>query len=115
MSRTVWIRVVLAVAIALAALFFIRLHNAGGASSDSATAGYRLATAWCKDCHSIEPATAGAITGPPDFTGIANRHSTTALSLRVFLQTSHPTMPNLILKPDETDSLVNYILSLKRN
>jgi len=114
MSRTTWIRIVLAVAIALTALFFIRLHNAGGASSDSA-AGYRLPAAWCKDCHSIEAATAGASGGPPDFTGIADRHATTALSLRVFLQTSHPSMPNLILKPDETDSLVNYILSLKRN
>ncbi len=101
--------------IALAALFFIRLHNASGASSDSAASGRRLADAWCKDCHSIEAATAGAISGPPDFTAIANRHSTTALSLKVFLQTSHPSMPNLILKPDETDSLVNYILSLKRN
>lgn len=114
MSRTVWIRIMLAVAIALAALFFIRLHNAGGASSDIAT-GYRLADAWCKDCHSIEPATAGASGGPPDFTAIADRRSTTALSLKVFLQTSHPTMPNLILKPDESDSLINYILSLKRN
>jgi mono/diheme cytochrome c family protein len=112
MSRTTWIRIVVAVAIALAALFLIRLRNASG---DDAAAGYRLATAWCTDCHSIEAATAGAISGPPDFTGIANRHSTTALSLKVFLQTSHPSMPNLILKPDETDSLVNYILSLKRN
>jgi mono/diheme cytochrome c family protein len=115
MSRTVWIRVLLAAVIVLAALFFIRLHNASGASSDSAAAGYRLAAAWCKDCHSIEAATAGAISGPPDFTAIADRHSTTALSLKVFLRTSHPSMPNLILKPDETDSLVNYILSLKRD
>jgi cytochrome c len=114
MTRTIWIRIVLAAAITLAALFFIRLHNASGASSDSA-AGFRLAAAWCKDCHSIEAATAGSSDGPPDFTGIANRHATTALSLRVFLQTSHPSMPNLILNPDETDSLVNYILSLKRN
>ena len=112
MSRTVWIRVLLAAAIALAALFFIRLHNASG---DSASAGHRLAAAWCKDCHSIEAATAGARSGPPDFTGIANQPSTTALSLRVFLQTSHPSMPNIMLKPDESDSLVNYILSLKRN
>ena len=81
----------------------------------TARPGYRLAAAWCKDCHSIEAATAGASSGPPDFTAIADRRSTTALSLKVFLQTSHPTMPNLILKPDETDSLVNYILSLKRN
>ena len=114
MSRTIWIRIVLAAAIVLAALFFIRLHNASGASTDSA-AGYRLAAAWCKDCHSIEAATAGASSGPPDFTAIANRRATTGLSLKVFLQTSHPTMPNIMLKPDESDSLVNYILSLKRD
>jgi cytochrome c len=114
MTRTIWIRIVLAVAIALAAMFFIRLHNASGASTDSAT-GHRLADAWCKDCHSIEAATAGASSGPPDFTAIANRHATTALSLKVFLQTSHPSMPDIILKPDESESLVNYILSLKRN
>ena len=114
MSRTIWIRIVLAAAIVLAALFFIRLHNASGASTDSA-AGYRHAAAWCKDCHSIEAATAGARSGPPDFTAIADRRATTGLSLKVFLQTSHPTMPNIMLKPDESDSLVNYILSLKRN
>ena len=111
-SGSVWIRLVLAAVMALAALFLIRLHNASGGS---ALAGHRLAAAWCKDCHSIEAATAGVSGGPPDFTAIADRHSTTALSLKVFLQTSHPSMPNLILKPDESDSLVNYILSLKRN
>ena len=114
MASTVWIRIALAAVVVLSGLLFIRLHDASGASSDSA-AGYRLAAAWCKDCHSIEAATAGASSGPPDFTAIANRHATTALSLKVFLQTSHPTMPNIILKPDESDSLVNYILSLKRN
>lgn len=114
MTRTIWIRIVLAAAVALAAMFFIRLHNASGASTDSA-AGLRLADAWCKDCHSIEAATAGASSGPPDFTAIANRHATTPLSLKVFLQTSHPSMPNIVLKPDESDSLVNYIMSLKRN
>jgi mono/diheme cytochrome c family protein len=115
MSRTVWIRIVLAVVIALAALFLIRMHNAGGAQSSSAAAGHRLAEAWCKECHAIEAATIGAARPGPDFVMVANQLSTTALSLRVFLQTSHRSMPNLILKPDETDNLINYILSLKRN
>lgn len=115
MSRTVWIRIVLAVVIALAALLLIRLHNANGAQSSSAAAGHRLAEAWCKECHAIEAATIGTANAGPDFIKIANQLSTTALSLRVFLQTSHPSMPNLILKPDETDNLINYILSLKRN
>jgi len=30
-----------------------------------------------------------------------------------FLRTPHPTMPNLILEPDELDDLVGYILSMK--
>jgi hypothetical protein len=33
MSRSAWIHISLAIVIALAALFFIRLHNAGGVSS----------------------------------------------------------------------------------
>ena len=112
MSLPRWMRLVLAAAVALAALFLIRLHDARGGT---ASAGHRLADAWCKDCHAIAWTAAGARRGPPDFSAIANRSSTTALSLKVFLQTSHPTMPNIILKPDESDSLINYILSLKRN
>lgn len=115
MSRINWIHIVLAVILALAALFLIRLHNASGAQSSSAAAGHRLAEAWCKECHSIEAATIGTANPGPDFIKVANQLSTTALSLKVFLQSSHRSMPNLILKPDEADNLINYILSLKRN
>jgi hypothetical protein len=117
LSRTAWIQLFLAVGLALAALFFIRLHNASGATLplDSAAAGHRLAEAWCRDRHAIEAATAGTTSGPPDFTAIANQPSSTALSLKVVLQTSHRNMPNLVMTPGQTDGLVNYILSLKRN
>ena len=117
MARSTWLHILIVTVGALAVLLFVRLHNASGAPlpSESISAGHRLAEAWCKDCHAIEAMTVGVRSGPPDFTAIADRPATTALSLKVFLQTSHPSMPNLILKPDETDSLVNYILSLKRN
>jgi cytochrome c len=49
-----------------------------------------------------------------DFAEIAKLPSTTALSLKVFLQTSHRNMPNFILQPDEAGDVVAYILSLKR-
>jgi hypothetical protein len=39
--------------------------------------------------------------------------SVSELSLRAFLQTSHATMPNLILTPEETDDLIAYILTLR--
>jgi mono/diheme cytochrome c family protein len=117
MSRSAWTHTTFAVIIALVALFLIRLHNAGGATLPlgSVTAGHRLAEAWCKDCHAIEARTQGAAVAAPDFTDIANRPSTTALSLKVFLRTNHPSMPNLVMTPDQSDDLVNYLLSLKRD
>jgi mono/diheme cytochrome c family protein len=117
MARFRWLHILIVVIAALAVLLFVRLHNASGATlpSDSVSAGHRLAEAWCKDCHAIEAATVGTRGGPPDFVAIANRPSTTALSLRVFFKTSHRRMPNLILAPEQAEDLANYILSLKRD
>lgn len=115
MPHPSWPHILIAIVVALAAVLFVRLHNASGATQASTSAGHRLAEAWCKGCHSIDVATAGATTGPPDFSAIANRASTTALSLKVFFQTSHRSMPNLIIAPDQADDLVDYILSLRRN
>jgi cytochrome c len=117
MARSAWLHVLIVIFAALAVLLFVRLHNANGAPlpSESISAGHRLAEAWCKDCHAIEPMTVGAHGSPPDFTAIANRTSTTALSLKVFFQTSHRRMPNFIIAPEQADDLANYILSLRRN
>ena len=117
MARSIWFQVVIAVLGALAVLLFVRLHNASGAPlpSEGVSAGYRLAEAWCKDCHAIEAKDAGTRGRPTDFAAIANRSSTTALSLKVFLKTSHRRMPNLIITPEQADDLSSYILSLKRN
>jgi mono/diheme cytochrome c family protein len=105
-------RVILA---ALAA--FLRVHVAGAATlaAASASEGHRLAEAWCETCHAIEPHMVGMSNQAPSFEAIANRHGTTALSLKVFLKTSHENMPDLVIAPDQADALVNYILSLKTN
>jgi mono/diheme cytochrome c family protein len=117
MSRTVRIRIYLVVLVVLAALFLVRLRSANGANvpPDSATAGHRLAAAWCGQCHAIEATSSDVAKPAPAFVRIANQPSTTALSLKVFLQTNHPSMPNLIIAPDDANDLVNYILSLKRD
>ena len=117
MARSIWLQILIAIVGALAVLMFVRLHHASGAplQSDSISAGYRLAEAWCRDCHAIEASTAGARGRPPDFAAIANRPSTTALSLKVFFKTSHRRMPNLIITPEQADDLASYILSLRRN
>lgn len=116
MARSAWMHIAIAIVCAIAALLFLRLHAAGGATLplDSTTTGHRLAEAWCQNCHAIEPAGAGTRGGAPDFVAIASRPSTTALSLKVFFKTSHHRMPNLIIAPDQAEDLANYILSLKR-
>ena len=117
MARSTWLHILIAAAVALAALLFVRMHNASGAPlpSESISAGHQLAEAWCKNCHAIEATTAGARGRGPDFVTIANRVSTTGLSLKVFMKTSHHRMPNLIITPAQADDLMNYILSLKRD
>jgi len=117
MSRTAWIRLIAAFLLALAALLLIRMHVASGApaAQDSVSAGRRLAKAWCKGCHALDTSSAGALGRAPDFVQIANRTSTTELSLKVFLRSNHNSMPNLIIAPDQADDLTRFILSLKRD
>ena len=49
----------------------------------------------------------------PAFRDIANTPGMTATAIRVFLTTSHPKMPNLILTPAEIANVTAYILSLR--
>jgi mono/diheme cytochrome c family protein len=74
--------------------------------------GRQTATAICAPCHQTDgrPPDGAA----PTFLDVANRPSTTALSLKVFLRTSHNEMPNLIISDADTDDLIAYILDLKR-
>ncbi len=81
-------------------------------SQSSVEVGRSLASQWCSGCHAVEPKTVGLFSA--DFAEIAKLPSTTALSLKVFLRTSHRNMPNFILQPDEANDIVAYILSLKR-
>jgi cytochrome c len=117
MARRYLIHGVIAILIAVAALVIIRVHSARGASRDDTRVaeGRRLAEAWCATCHTIDSKAAGTANTAPDFAAIANQPSTTELSLKVFLRSSHRNMPNLVLKPEQADNLVTYILSLKRN
>jgi len=109
------IHIGLVILIALAAFFLMRIQHAGGAklAAHDATEGHRIAEAWCKSCHAIEPHMTGLFDQAPSFEAIANRRGTTALSLKVFLKTSHQNMPDLVIAPDQADALANYILSLR--
>ena len=49
----------------------------------------------------------------PSLLEVAEHPATTEMSLRAFLQTPHPTMPNLMLSPEETDDIIAYLITLK--
>lgn len=98
-----------------AMLSVIPSHRALGQDGGDPASGRALARRWCDSCHVVDPQQQRATsTGAPTFAAIANMKSTTAMGLRVFLQTPHGRMPDLHLTRDEIDDVVAYILSQKR-
>ncbi|WP_193560470.1 c-type cytochrome [Dankookia rubra] len=76
--------------------------------------GRRVAEAWCADCHVIGPRARGpAGDAAPPFAAVAAMPSTTAMSLRAFLQTPHSRMPDYRLTQAELDGVVTWILAQK--
>jgi len=76
--------------------------------------GGQLARDVCTTCHVVsEDQVDDPGVGAPTFCEVAEHPSVTALSLRVFFQTPHATMPNLTLTPEETDDIISYLLTLK--
>jgi mono/diheme cytochrome c family protein len=73
-----------------------------------------LAAAVCAQCHAVR---SGEFRSPnpmaPSFSDAANWPGMTDRALRVWLQTSHPSMPNFMLTGDERNDVAAYILSLK--
>ena len=68
----------------------------------------------CAGCHRVE--VGGAISPSPivpSFESIANTLGMTARALNVWMQTPHPTMPNLIIPTEERDNIISYIKSLR--
>jgi mono/diheme cytochrome c family protein len=99
----------------VAVLLAPQLHRAEAATQPEAvTTGHRLAVSWCQECHAVERDQVVSGKGPA-FARIANMPSTTELSLKVFLRSNHPSMPNVIIAPGDADDIVHYILSLKRD
>jgi cytochrome c551/c552 len=100
----------------LAAALTATAFTANAQDGDVAT-GRIFARDACKSCHVVEPTNASpriAVIGP-DFQDIANTKGMTATALRVFLTTSHPKMPNLILTPEQLSDVITYILSLRES
>lgn len=103
----------------LALVAFALITGASLASAQElgdASAGQAYADGVCAECHAVKK---GQRVSPheraPAFEVVANTRGMTEMALRVWFQSPHPSMPNLMLKEKQSDDLIAYILSLKEN
>ena len=98
----------------LASALAAAASNAGAQDGDAA-AGRTFAREACNSCHVVEPTNLSprVVVIGPKFQDIANTKGMTATALRVFLTTSHPKMPNLILTSEQIADVSAYILNLR--
>jgi mono/diheme cytochrome c family protein len=82
--------------------------------ANSHSMGRQVAIELCSSCHRVTEGPGLPGQSVASFFAIANLPSTTALSLKVFLRSNHKGMPNLIVSEPDSDKLIDYILSLKR-
>jgi mono/diheme cytochrome c family protein len=76
--------------------------------------GHDYAVDVCAECHAVRTGEAASpVPRAPRFEDVANTPGMTATALTVWLQSSHPTMPNIVMKDEEMRDVIQYILSLK--
>lgn len=79
-------------------------------------AGAAYAQEVCAACHAVLPnEELSPLPQAPTFQSVADTPGMTELALTVWLQSSHPTMPNIILKQDDLRNVVAYIRSLEKD
>lgn len=85
------------------------------ATAGNAARGRDFAFDNCRPCHVVAPnqPSTTKFSNAPDFRSIANSSTTTPLSLIVWLTNPHPTMPSLVLSPQEAADVIAYIQSLR--
>jgi mono/diheme cytochrome c family protein len=100
----------------LVALSIALAHSAQAQETGDSKSGLDYAEAVCAECHAVKK---GQRTSPheraPAFELVANARGMTDMALRVWFQSPHPSMPNLVLREKTADDLVAYIMSLKQN
>jgi mono/diheme cytochrome c family protein len=98
----------------LTAVMLLGFVHAAIAQEGDVAAGQAYAKQICAACHAVLPnEQISPLAQAPTFQKVADTSGMTELALSVWLQSSHPTMPNIILKPDDLRNVVAYIVSLK--
>jgi mono/diheme cytochrome c family protein len=96
------------------AMVLVSSYAARAQEADIA-AGQAYATKVCAACHAVlVNENMSPLAEAPTFQSVADTPGMTEMALTVWLQSSHPTMPNIILKPDDLRNVVAYIRSLAK-
>ena len=83
-------------------------------SGGDVSRGLAYAQKTCAECHAVLPSqTTSPRPGLATFKNVANTPGMTATAILVWLQTPHPTMPNLMIATSDRDDVIAYITSLK--
>jgi len=99
----------------VAAAALLALTTGALAQEADIEAGAAYAERVCAACHAVlANEQISPLPQAPTFQSVADTPGMTELALTVWLQSSHPTMPNIILKPDDLRNVVAYIRSLER-
>jgi len=102
-------------AMVLAAVVMFASASAASAQEADVEAGAAYAEQVCAACHAVlANEQISPLPEAPTFQSVADTPGMTELALTVWLQSSHPTMPNIILKQDDLRNVVAYIRSLKK-
>lgn len=102
--------------VGLLPMIALALATAPGEAQEigNASRGLALAQQLCTECHAVQKEqNQSPNEDAPRFHVIASMPGMTAMALSAALNTSHRSMPNVILQPDERADIIAYILSLK--
>ena len=102
--------------ILLVALIAASIPAGRGKGQEIGQAGHGLALAerLCAQCHAVKKQQkASPNRDAPPFGEIASLPGMTSIALSAALQTSHASMPNIMLEAEERADIIAYILSLK--
>jgi mono/diheme cytochrome c family protein len=99
----------------LAGVVTFGLSGSAEAQEADIDAGKAYAEQVCAACHAVlANEQISPLPEAPTFQSVADTPGMTEMALSVWLQSSHPTMPNIVLSQDELRNVVAYIRSLKR-
>jgi mono/diheme cytochrome c family protein len=98
----------------LAGVMAVGLSGAAAGQEADVAAGKVYAEEVCAACHAVlvgDPES--PVFEAPPFQEVSDTPGMTELALSVWLQSSHPTMPDIVLEQDDMRNVIAYIRSLK--